>query len=145
MWRAWDAGPATGRCATGSSSFFTSDTRLCRSVSSILAGAIVFPLSIPVSAGIHAWTVGAIGTMTLAIMTCATLGHAGQPLTAGPLTHAIYFAIVVAALVRIAATFAVGLTAALLYAAGAAWIAAFWMFVIGYGPLLSRPRKTVRQ
>jgi uncharacterized protein involved in response to NO len=111
----------------------------------ILAGAILFPLSVPVSAGIHAWTVGAIGTMTLAIMTRATLGHTGQALTAGPLTQAIYSAIVVAALVRIAATFAAGPMAVLLCAAGTAWIAAFWMFVIGYGPLLSRPRRTERQ
>ena len=40
----------------------------------ILAGAILFPHSVPISAGIHAWTVGAIGTMTLAIMTRASLG-----------------------------------------------------------------------
>src|SRR5262249_6369618 len=30
------------------------------------------------SAGIHAWTVGAIGTMTLAVMTRASLGHTGH-------------------------------------------------------------------
>jgi uncharacterized protein involved in response to NO len=44
----------------------------------LLAGAVLFPQAIPASAGVHAWTVGAIGVMTLAIMTRASLGHTGQ-------------------------------------------------------------------
>ena len=107
----------------------------------LVAGAILYPQAVPVSAGIHAWTVGAIGTMTLAIMTRASLGHAGQELAAGPLTQAIYVAVLLAAFLRIAAAFASGVAVSLLEAAGAAWIAAFWFFAVGYGPLLLRPRK----
>jgi uncharacterized protein involved in response to NO len=110
----------------------------------VLAGAILFPQAVPASAGIHAWTVGAIGTMTLAIMTRASLGHTGQPLAAGPLTQTIYAAVLVAALLRVAAAFQTGAEAMLLVAAGTAWITAFWLFAVGYGPLLSRPRRTVR-
>ncbi len=110
----------------------------------ILAGAILFPHSVPISAGIHAWTVGAIGTMTLAIMTRASLGHTGQALAAGPLTQAIYAAVAIAALLRTAAAFAPD-PVPLLHAAGAAWIGAFWAFAIGYGPLLLRPRSNVQQ
>ena len=33
---------------------------------------------VPASAGIHAWTAGAIGMMTLAVMTRASLGHTGH-------------------------------------------------------------------
>ena len=110
-----------------------------------LAGAILFPRSTPTSAGVHAWTVGAIGTMTLAIMTRASLGHTGHSLAAGPITQAIYVAIAMAALLRIAAAFASGTSPVLLEAAGAAWIVAFGMFVVGYGPLLCRQRKAVRQ
>jgi uncharacterized protein involved in response to NO len=110
----------------------------------LLAGAILFPQALPVSAGIHAWTVGAIGTMTLAIMTRASLGHTGQPLAARPLTQTIYAAVLVAALLRVAAAFETSAEAVLLEAAGAAWITAFWLFAVGYGPLLSRPRRTVR-
>lgn len=109
-----------------------------------LAAAILFPLAVPLSAGIHAWTAGAIGTTTLAIMTRASLGHTGQELTAGPLTQAIYAAIVIAALLRIAAAFAPN-AVALLHAAGAAWITAFWVFAVSYGPLLLRPRLSIRQ
>ena len=69
-----------------------------------LAVAALFPKMLPISAGLHAWTVGAIGTMTLAIMTRASLGHTGQLLIAGPLTQSIYAAVVIAAILRIAAT-----------------------------------------
>jgi uncharacterized protein involved in response to NO len=110
----------------------------------ILAAAILFPHSVPLSAGIHAWAIGAIGTMTLAIMTRASLGHTGQNLAAGPLTQAIYAAVVIAALLRIAAAFAPN-AVALLHAAGAAWIVAFWAFAVSYGPLLLRPRFSMRQ
>jgi uncharacterized protein involved in response to NO len=109
-----------------------------------IAAAILFPLAVPLSGGVHAWTAGAIGIMTLAIMTRASLGHTGHELAAGPSTQAIYAAIVIAALLRIAAAFAPD-AVALLHAAGAAWIAAFWVFAVSYGPLLLRPRFSMRQ
>jgi uncharacterized protein involved in response to NO len=107
----------------------------------MLGTAPLFPQAVPVSAGIHIWTVGAIGTMTLAIMTRASLGHTGQPLAAGPLTQAIYTAVVIAAILRLAATLLPEAAIPLLHAAGAAWIAAFWMFAMGYGPSLARLRR----
>jgi uncharacterized protein involved in response to NO len=110
----------------------------------LLAGAILFPQTVPISAGIHAWTAGAIGTMTLAIMTRASLGHTGQPLAARSLTQTIYAAVLVAALLRVAAAFETGVEAVLLEVASVAWITAFWLFAVGYGPLLARPRRTVR-
>jgi uncharacterized protein involved in response to NO len=108
----------------------------------LLAGAIMVPNWVPVSAGIHAWTAGAIGTMTLAVMTRASLGHTGQALSAGPLTEAVYIAVVVAAVLRVAAAFATESAVALIEGAGTAWVTAFWLFAIGYAPLLSRPRRT---
>jgi uncharacterized protein involved in response to NO len=92
------------------------------------------------SAGIHAWTVGAIGTMTLAVMTRASLGHTGRPLTAGPATAAIYAAIVLAAVLRIASALAPEYTLVLIPAAGIAWTAAFLGFAAAYGPMLASPR-----
>jgi uncharacterized protein involved in response to NO len=41
----------------------------------LLIGASTFTDAVPTSAGIHAWSAGAIGLMTLAVMTRATLGH----------------------------------------------------------------------
>ena len=109
----------------------------------MLAAAALFPQTIPVSAGIHAWTVGAIGTMTLAIMTRATLGHTGHDLRANLLTQLVYIAVGAAAVLRIIAALSPQAMVPLLYAAGAVWIAAFWMFVAGYGGFLTTPRGAV--
>jgi uncharacterized protein involved in response to NO len=92
------------------------------------------------SAGIHAWTAGAIGTMTLAVMTRASLGHTGRPLTAGPATAAVYVAVVLAAVLRIASALAPEYSVALIPAAGIAWVAAFLGFAAAYGPMLAAPR-----
>jgi uncharacterized protein involved in response to NO len=51
-----------------------------------LVGLSAFDLAAP-GAGIHAWTGGAIGTMTIAVMTRASLGHIGRPLSASDARH----------------------------------------------------------
>ena len=57
------------------------------------------------TSALHAFTVGAIGTMILAVMTRATLGHTKQELTAGRGTLAIYLLVMSAAIMRILAPF----------------------------------------
>ncbi|HEY7459853.1 MAG TPA: NnrS family protein [Xanthobacteraceae bacterium] len=105
----------------------------------LLVGAsALWPADIPASAGLHAWTTGAAGTMTMAVMTRATLGHTGQALLASSSTRVIYVLIVVAALARIAAAW--GWTLELLHVAALAWAAAFIGFVVVYGRLLLRQR-----
>ena len=79
---------------------------------------------------------GAIGIMTLAVMTRATLGHTGQPLAASGGTQAIYALALVAVLARLAAAFEP--SSLLLHVAAFAWIGAFGGFVIVFGPLLVR-------
>jgi uncharacterized protein involved in response to NO len=91
------------------------------------------------SAGIHAWTVGAAGTMTLAVMSRATLGHTNNPLTASLATQAIYAAIVIAALARICAALHPEWTMPLLQLAAVTWCLAFFGFAAAYGPTLARP------
>src|SRR6185503_7096999 len=56
-------------------------------------------------APLHALTVGAIGTMTLAVMTRASLGHSGRPLAAGAGTIALYLLVTLAACLRMGAAF----------------------------------------
>jgi uncharacterized protein involved in response to NO len=89
----------------------------------------------PAGAPLHALTVGAIGTMTLAVMTRATLGHSGQPLAAGRGTIAIYLLVTLAALLRVAAPFTFNV-AEFTASAGLAWSAAFGLFAILYSPIL---------
>lgn len=93
------------------------------------------------SAGIHAWTAGAIGTMTLAVMTRASLGHTGQALSASFGTQAIYLAVVIAALTRVSASVVTAYSELLMLVAGAAWSFAFLGFAVIYGPLLCTARK----
>jgi uncharacterized protein involved in response to NO len=94
---------------------------------------------VPHSAALHALTVGAIGTMTLAVMTRATLGHSGRALTADRATTAVYLLVTLAALLRIAAPLAGGAYLALTWAAATAWSSAFLLFAVAYrGPLLRR-------
>jgi uncharacterized protein involved in response to NO len=100
----------------------------------LLIGLSTMIAAIPASAGVHAWSAGAIGVMTLAVMTRASLGHTGQPLQAGRATQAIYAAVVVAAFARIIAAFDGSLE--LLELSGLAWIAGFTLFLLVYGPLL---------
>ena len=75
----------------------------------------------PRSAGLHAVTSGAFGTMTLAVMTRAALGHTGRALTADGWTVAVYVLVNLGALARVAAAFALGGHLAVLDAAGLAW------------------------
>jgi uncharacterized protein involved in response to NO len=105
----------------------------------LLSGAALLPQTVPISAGIHAWTIGAIGTMTLAVMTRATLGHTGGKLAADGMTHLIFGAILVAALTRICAAFEPAHMELLIYASGIAWTAAFLAFAVNYGRALMRP------
>jgi uncharacterized protein involved in response to NO len=102
----------------------------------LLGASILNPALVPTSAGIHAWTAGATGLMTLAIMTRASLGHTGQPLAATYGTQAIYLLALCAVMLRILAAFNGSMM--LMGLASAAWIAAFGGFVLLYGPLLVR-------
>jgi len=92
-------------------------------------------------AGVHAWTGGAIGSMTIAVMTRASLGHTGQALSASALTQCAYAAIVIAAVARICAALESGHAMPLLAISGIAWTIAFFGFAIAYAPLLCRARK----
>jgi uncharacterized protein involved in response to NO len=106
----------------------------------MLVGMGAIELAAP-SAGLHAWMVGGVGMMTLAVMTRASLGHTGHDLTAGTGTRAIYAAIVVAAAARISAALFPAWADGLLHLATAAWVAAFGGFALLYGPILLRPRR----
>ncbi|MBI5262590.1 MAG: NnrS family protein [Bradyrhizobium sp.] len=97
--------------------------------------------SLPSSGGIHAWMAGAAGTMTLAVMTRASLGHTGQALTASPATQGIYAAVIVAALARICAVVLPAHSDVLLHIAAFGWAVAFFGFAVAFGPLLVGSRR----
>jgi uncharacterized protein involved in response to NO len=104
-----------------------------------LGAAILWPAIIAPTAALHAWTTGAMGTMTLALMTRATLGHTGRSVSAASSTNVIYGAVLCAALARVAAPLLPGMYYEALTVAAICWIVAFGGFVIVYGPMLLRP------
>ncbi|MBX3567576.1 MAG: NnrS family protein [Rhizobiaceae bacterium] len=101
----------------------------------LLGGAAVVDW-IPVSAALHALTAGAIGTMTLAVMTRASLGHTGREIVADGSVVAVYFAVTAGAVFRVAAPFAADWYAPMLSIGGALWSAAFLLFAVRFAPIL---------
>lgn len=106
----------------------------------LLGGAVLDPALVPRSAGIHGVTAGAVGVMTLAVMTRVARGHTGRALAAGPATTAIYLAINAAALLRVAAPFSGAGQPLMLTASGLVWSLAFGGFALAYWRMLVLPR-----
>lgn len=90
---------------------------------------------------IHAFTVGAIGVLTLGMMARVSLGHTGRPLKVG-LAMAMAFGLI--NLSGVTRGFLPILYPQwfpqLIVASGVLWIAAFVVFVILYMPILTRAR-----
>jgi uncharacterized protein involved in response to NO len=101
------------------------------------AAAALAPGTVTASAAVHVWAIGGIGTMTLAMMTRATLGHTGQSLEASIGTEAVYLAVIIALIARVAAEFFPQAMVPLLHVAATAWVLAFAGFVLLYGRLLA--------
>ncbi len=103
---------------------------------SLMAFSILFPDMLSQATALHALAAGAIGTMTIAVVTRASLGHSGQALTADFWTSMIYLLIVSGAILRISAEWLPIDFTLVASIAGAMWSAGFALFVITYGPML---------
>jgi uncharacterized protein involved in response to NO len=90
-------------------------------------------------AALHALTAGAMGTMMLAVMSRATLGHTGRPLTAGAGLSLAYALITLAAVTRVIAAPLFEFHGPLVMISAGTWIAAFGCFLIACGPALIGP------
>ena len=107
---------------------------------SCLLGLSVLHTGLPAAAGIHALTAGAMGTMILAVMTRATLGHTGRALHADAATSLLYGLVTLAALTRTGAALIAPWMTPLLVVSAVCWIGAFLGFVLCYGPMLAAAR-----
>lgn len=93
------------------------------------------------SFAIHALTVGAIGGLTLGMMTRTARGHTARPLVADGFELTCFVLIQLAALVRVfSGLVAPGLYLVSIQLSGMLWVAAFGLFAIRYWPVLTRPR-----
>jgi len=97
---------------------------------------------ISAAAGIHAWTAGAVGVMTLAVMSRASLGHTGRPLRAPVSVQAVFILATASVLARVCAALHPVWTAPLLATATVLWAAAFLGFSAIYWRVLTGPRLT---
>ncbi|HMM14369.1 MAG TPA: NnrS family protein [Parvibaculum sp.] len=106
-----------------------------------MGAAALAPYAVNGSAALHALTAGAIGTMTLAVMTRSTLGHTGRALTADGGTVAIFVLVNLGAVLRIAAHLLPMNYVQATTIAGTFWSAAFLVFALKYGQYLLTPRR----
>lgn len=90
---------------------------------------------------LHVMTIGVIGCMMLAVMTRATRGHTGRPLTATPTTQIAYLCIILAALIRPFAEMMPNFFHTFLAGSALLWMLAFGLYVLEYGPMLTKKRK----
>ncbi|HEV7416005.1 MAG TPA: NnrS family protein, partial [Tianweitania sediminis] len=107
----------------------------------MLGLAILLPSAVPADAAIHTLTAGAVGTMTLSVMSRASLGHTGRLIASDRITTAIYAAVSLGALLRILAPIIPEAYQALIIAGGSLWALAFLLFVMRYARILWRPRQ----
>jgi uncharacterized protein involved in response to NO len=106
----------------------------------ILLGTSLIGGAIPTSAAIHALTAGAMGTMILAVMTRASLGHTGRVLQAALPTVFLYLLVTIGALLRVSAPLGLIDYTLGMELAAVAWGGAFVLFLTFYGPILMSPR-----
>ena len=105
-------------------------------MSFLILGGAMLGFGLHSEEAVHALTTGAVGVMTLAVMTRASLGHTGRIKHAGPLTVLIYLLVNLGAMLRV---FGPSLTLSgdvILGVAAGCWSGAYILFVIGYGHIL---------
>jgi uncharacterized protein involved in response to NO len=90
---------------------------------------------------VHALTVGAIGGLTIGMMTRTARGHTGRPLVADRFEVACYVLVALAAVIRVFGGLLLpDAYVATVLASGICWSAAFALYAVRYWPVLSRPR-----
>jgi uncharacterized protein involved in response to NO len=90
---------------------------------------------------VHALTIGAIGGMTLGMMTRTARGHTGRSLTTDNFEVACFVLVMAAAVVRVFGGMLVpGAYLATVVISGLCWSAAFAVYAIRYWPVLTRER-----
>ena len=105
-----------------------------------LLGCAVFGWIFTPTAALHALTMGAIGSMVLAVTTRVALGHTGRPLQAARLTVFAYWILMLAVLVRVLGPLSGGAYMMMIDLSALGWVLAFSIFTWVYWPILSRPR-----
>jgi len=108
-------------------------------ISLLVLGGAIHGIGLPKEDAVHALTTGAVGVMTLAVMTRASLGHTGRPRHAGATTVFIYMLVTLGALLRVFGPITDLPTTLVLELAAIGWSGAYVLFALVYGSFLLRP------
>ncbi|MCF8475149.1 MAG: NnrS family protein [Emcibacter sp.] len=99
---------------------------------------------VPISHALHAFTVGAIGSLTLGVMSRATLGHSGLPLKNEHILSIMFLFVNVAAISRAILPLVLeGGYVAILQAAAGLWILAYGLFLVRFARIFMTARKII--
>ena len=98
-----------------------------------------------VSPALHAFTAGTIGMLTLGMMARVSLGHTGRAIESSPLLVTAFVLVTCGALLRVLGPLLLVHQLQIPYltiitGAGLLWALAFFLFVIGYVPILMQAR-----
>ncbi len=105
-------------------------------ISLLIIGGAMLGVGVYLEDAIHALTTGAVGVMTLAVMTRASLGHTGRIKHAGALTVIIFLLVNLGATLRVfGPSIHLFDSHGLLLSAGC-WSSAYFLFAVGYGHML---------
>jgi uncharacterized protein involved in response to NO len=106
-----------------------------------LLGLSAFVPAVPPSAGLHALTAGAMGTMILGVMSRVALGHTGRTIVAARTTVVAYGLVIAGAVARVIAPILGGANQPMiLEIAAASWALGYLLFCVVYMPVLLRAR-----
>ena len=99
--------------------------------------AAIFPNILSEIAAVHLWTAGAIGMMTMAMMSRVSLAHGGQRPEADRFINIIYIALFLSVILRFAVDIAPDYSL-LINISGFLWILAYFLFIIRYWKVLTK-------
>jgi len=101
-----------------------------------------FSEMVPISHALHAFTVGAVGSLTLGVMSRAILGHSGLPLNNEKIITIMFLSVNLAAISRVILPFVTDVSyIGILESAGMLWAVAYGLFLVRFGPLFFATRK----
>lgn len=91
--------------------------------------------------GVHGVTAGAVGIVTLGMMSRVALGHTGRDINTAAVTNVAFLLLNISALVRVAfPLFLPEQYAVWIHLSGTMWIAGFVLFILVYLPVLVKAR-----
>ncbi|TJW05312.1 MAG: NnrS family protein [Mesorhizobium sp.] len=102
----------------------------------LLATHIFAPASLGQAAAVHAWTIGAIGTMALAIMASMIRKHSRRAFAPSVPATSAFIAITICCLSRLLVELLPGYVAPLTGLSGTLWVVAFGLFLVAFRRIL---------